>query len=314
LLPAHVDRQDGEATSAVRSFCYDNNSAVNIFFIPVVAGALLAVLFILERFFPLRECATSLVARIVVNLAIAIIMFAAAIAFVQPAARWALSLSANKPFGLVHVVALPAWATFVFSFLLMDLGFYYWHLANHRFPFLWRFHNVHHIDPDLDVTTAFRFHFGEIAFSSAFTLVAVSMIGISGWAFAVYQLIFQAEVLFHHSNVRLLIRFERLLSKVIVTPRMHGIHHSQVWRENNSNFGTVFTWWDRLHRTLGLNIPQSQIAIGIPGYSREEDNRVSNALLMPFRKQRDYWRAPDGKLLVDREGAPADKDPATLAE
>jgi len=240
-------------------------------------------------------------------------MFVAAVALVQPAAKWALRWSAEKPFGVVHLIDLPTWVKFALSFLLMDLGFYYWHVANHRVPFLWRFHNVHHIDPDLDVTTAFRFHFGEIALSSAFTLLAVSATGISGWAFAVYQLIFQAEVLFHHSNLRLPIRFERLLSKVIVTPRMHGIHHSQVWRENNSNFGTVFTWWDRLHRTLGLNIPQSQIAIGIPGYSLPEDNRVGNALLLPFRKQRDYWRRPDGTP-VERETAPAENNPATLAE
>ena len=91
--------------------------------------------------------------------------------------------------------------------------------------------------------------------SSAFSAFQISLIGISPWAFAVYQLAFQSEVLFHHSNVRLPIRFERLLSKVLVTPRMHGIHHSQVRRENNSNFGTVFPWWDRLHRTLGLCAP-----------------------------------------------------------
>jgi sterol desaturase/sphingolipid hydroxylase (fatty acid hydroxylase superfamily) len=205
------------------------------------------------------------------------------------------------------------WAEFALSFLLMDLGFYYWHAANHRVPILWRFHNVHHIDPDLDVTTALRFHFGEIALSSGFSLLAISLIGMSGWAFAVYQLVFQAEILFHHSNLRLPIGFERLLSKVIVTPRMHGIHHSQVRRENNSNFGTVFTWWDRLHRTLGLNTPQSEIVIGIPGYSREEDNRPANALLMPFQKQRDYWRAPDGKL-VERLNTPAENDPVKLAE
>jgi len=280
---------------------------------PLVVAAIFALLFVLERFSPLRESTRSLIARLVVNLAISALMFIAAIALVQPAARWALRWSAEKPFGLVHLVALPGWMEFAVSFLLMDLGFYYWHLANHRLPFLWRFHNVHHIDPDLDVSTAFRFHFGEVALSSAFNLLEVSLLGMSAWAFAVYQLAFQAEVLFHHSNLRLPIRFERLLSKVIVTPRMHGIHHSQVQRENNSNFGTVFTWWDRLHRTLGLNISQSEIVIGIPAYSRPEDNSVGNALLLPFRKQRDYWRNPDGTL-VERAKAPAEKNPAKLAE
>jgi hypothetical protein len=84
---------------------------------------------------------------------------------------------------------------------------------------------------------------------------------------------------------------------------MHGIHHSQVRRETNSNYGVVFPWWDHLHHTLGLNIPQSKIRIGIAGYSLPDDDKLSRALIMPFIKQRDYWRRPDGSLL---ERSPAD--------
>lgn len=281
--------------------------------ITLVTVALFALLFVLERFVPLRKDARPLLGRLLVNIAISILTFLAGVTLVQPAAQWALRWSTDKPFGLVHLLALPAWLEFAASFLLMDLAFYYWHLANHRAPFLWRFHNVHHTDPDLDVSTAFRFHFGEIAFSSAFSAIQVSLIGISPWAFAVYQLAFQSEVLFHHSNIRLPIRFERLLSRVLVTPRMHGIHHSQVHRENNSNFGTVFPWWDRLHRTLGLNIPQSEIVIGIPGYSSPEDNTMPSALLMPFRRQRDYWRKRDG-IVVERETMAPQQNPTRLAE
>ena len=239
--------------------------------------------------------------------------FLAAVTLVQPAAQWALRWSTDRPFGLVHLLTLPGWLELAASFLLMDLAFYYWHLANHRAPFLWRFHNVHHTDPELDVSTAFRFHFGEIALSSVFSVIQISLIGISPWAFAVYQVMFQAEVLFHHSNLRLPICFERLLNKVVVTPRMHGIHHSQVHRENNSNFGTVFPWWDRLHRTLGLNIPQSEIVVGIPGYSLPGDNTAPNALLMPFQKQRDYWRDADGAV-VERGKPLAEPNPGRLAE
>jgi sterol desaturase/sphingolipid hydroxylase (fatty acid hydroxylase superfamily) len=261
----------------------------------------------------LRKSTRSLFARLLVNVAVSALTFLAAVTLVQPAAQWALHLSVNRPFGLVPLLNAPAWLELVVSFLLMDLAFYYWHLANHRAPFLWRFHNVHHTDPDLDVSTAFRFHFGEIVLSSAFTVLQICLIGISPWAYAVYQLAFQSEVLFHHSNLRLPIRFERLLNKVLVTPRMHGIHHSQVHRENNSNFGTVFPWWDRLHHTLGLNVPQSEIVIGIPGYSLPEDNTVPKTLLMPFRKQRDYWRTRDGKV-VERGTTPADLNPGRLAE
>ena len=281
--------------------------------ITLITVALFALLFALERFVPLRKGARSLIGRLLVNVTVSVLTFLAAVTLVQPAAQWALRWSTDRPFGLVHLLTLPAWLELAASFLLMDLAFYYWHLANHRAPFLWRFHNVHHTDPELDVSTAFRFHFGEIALSSAFSAIQISLIGISPWAFAVYQLAFQSEVLFHHSNVRLPIRFERLLSKVLVTPRMHGIHHSQVRRENNSNFGTVFPWWDRLHRTLGLNIPQSEIVIGIPGYSLPEDNTVPKVLLMPFRKQRDYWRKPDGRI-VERATTPTEQDPGRLAE
>jgi sterol desaturase/sphingolipid hydroxylase (fatty acid hydroxylase superfamily) len=152
------------------------------------------------------------------------------------------------------------------------------------------------MDPDLDVSTGFRFHFGEILFSTLFRVAQVSLIGLSFATFAVYELVFQANTLFHHSNVRLPIRLERLLNAILVTPRMHGIHHSQVRRETNSNFGVVFCWWDKLHRTIGLNIPQSIIQIGIAGYSLPHDNRLWNALTLPFKKQRDYWSKSDGTI------------------
>lgn len=282
-------------------------------FFPAIA-LLACLLFVLERLYPLRGNSRELLSRLLVNAVVLLLTFVAAITLLQPAVRWALRWSADKPFGLIHLGPdLPAWIEFPLSFLLLDLTFYYWHLANHRVRFLWRFHNVHHIDPDLDVSTAFRFHFGEITLSTIFSIVQISLIGVSAWPFALYQVVFQGEVIFHHSNLRLPIGVERFLSKVIVTPRMHGIHHSQVHRENNSNFGTVFTWWDRFHRTLGLNIRQDEVIVGIPAYTLPEDNRVPNALLMPFRKQRDYWRGADGVIVERRTNQPA-SSPSYLAE
>jgi sterol desaturase/sphingolipid hydroxylase (fatty acid hydroxylase superfamily) len=189
---------------------------------------------------------------------------------------------------------LPDWAEFIVAFLLLDLTFYYWHVANHSIPWLWRFHNVHHVDPDLDVSTGFRFHFGEVLFSTLFRVFQISFIGVSFATFAAFELVFQMSTLFHHSNLRLPIRWERLLNRILVTPRMHGIHHSQVRGETNSNYGVIFCWWDKLHRTLGLNIPQSKIQVGIAGYCGPEDNRLWRTLTMPFVKQRDYWRKADG--------------------
>src|SRR5918994_2177482 len=279
----------------------------------IAISLLLATLFVVERFVPLRLATRPLIGRIFVNLAISALAFGTAMVLVRPAALSALEWSSGRPFGLIHAVRMPVVAQFIIAFLLMDLAFYWWHVANHRIPLLGRFHNVHHIDPDLDVSTAFRFHFGEVALSTAFRIVQVSFIGLSAWMFAVYEIVFQANTLFHHSNVRLPIRIERLLNLVIVTPRMHGIHHSQVRDETNSNYSVVFSCWDRLHRTLGLNIPQSEIVIGVPGYAEAADNSFSNAFLLPFRRQRDYWRRADGTIV--RRAAPLSSEkPSHLAE
>jgi sterol desaturase/sphingolipid hydroxylase (fatty acid hydroxylase superfamily) len=263
---------------------------------PLIVIGIFILLFAAERFFPLRKSKSGLLARLIVNATISALAFLFAAVVVRPSALHAIDWAAAGPFGLAHLVPLPAWGRFIIGFLLLDLSFYYWHVANHKFPWLWRFHNVHHIDPDLDVSTGFRFHFGEVLFSTVFRVVQVSLTGISFTTFAAYELVFQANTLFHHSNVRLPIRLERLLNRILVTPRMHGIHHSQVRNETHSNYGVVFCWWDRLHRTLGLNIPQSQIQIGIAGYSEPQDNRLWPSLKMPFVKQRDYWRRADGSM------------------
>ena len=271
------------------------------------------ILFLLERFVPLRESKAQLMGRLLVNLAFSALALAAATLLVRPVVEASFARLADRPTGLMQWTSLPAPAQGVLAFLLMDLSFYYWHLLNHRVSFLWRFHNIHHMDPDLDVSTALRFHFGELAFSAGFRIVQILVIGVSPWVYAAYELVFHANTLFQHSNLRLPIRLERVLARFLVTPRMHGIHHSQVRRETNSNYGVVFPWWDRLHRTLGLDIPQAALTIGVPGYSHPEDNRLWNAAWLPFRRQRDYWRRPDGSL-VEREGTARAGEPHRLAE
>lgn len=263
-------------------------------FAAAAIGSFALFLFLLERLSPLRRARRSLFGRLLVNLTFAAVAFATVALTVRPAAEVMLGWTQRSAFGLLQLPALPAAIRPVLAFLLMDLSFYWWHRANHRIPLLWRFHNVHHIDPDLDVSTAFRFHFGELAFSSAFRITQIGLIAPSPWAYAAYEFVFQAGTLFHHSNVRLPIRAERLLNRMLVTPRMHGIHHSQVREETNSNYASVLPWWDRLHRTLRLNVPQDAVEIGIPAYGRGADNRLWNTLALPFRRQRRYWQRDDG--------------------
>src|SRR6266513_2523648 len=212
------------------------------------------VLFIAERLAPLRAPRSSLAGRLVVNACVSALALATAYFVVAPAAMAALREVSFRQIGLLRWIALPEPAEVAFGFVLMDLSFYYWHMANHKIPFLWRFHNVHHIDPDLDVSTAFRFHFGEVAFSAVFRMVQIALIGVTPFTFALYEIVFELNTLFQHSNVRLPLAGERWLNKLLVTPRMHGIHHSDVRRENNANYSVVFSWWERVHRTLRLNI------------------------------------------------------------
>jgi len=199
-------------------------------------------------------------------------------------------------------LSLPTLAVWVATFLLMDYAYWWWHLANQMIPLFWRFHNVHHTDLDLDVSTAARFHFGEMVFSIGFLALAVVAFGIPPIMLLVFFLCLEVATLFHHSNWRLPIRLERILNSIVVTPRMHGIHHSIVQRETNSNWGTVFCWWDKLHRTLRRDIPQNEITIGVAAYRDEKELTLAQLLVLPFRKQR-QWRLPNG-LEPDRKSRP----------
>lgn len=243
------------------------------------------MLFVLERAVPLRPETQPLVRRLIVNVAIGALAFAPAALIVRPAAVAVLQRTEGTPIGLLHLIRLPAPLQLALAVLLLDLTFYWWHVATHRVPWLWRFHRVHHIDPDMDVSTAFRFHVGEVALSTVFRVAQVAVIGPSLAMFAAYELLFQAGTVFHHSNVRLPERVDRFLNRVVVTPRMHGTHHSQVPDETNSNYSVVFSWWDRLHGSRSPDVPPEALEIGVAGFMRPEDNRLLSVLSLPFRSR-----------------------------
>ncbi|MFW5740126.1 MAG: sterol desaturase family protein [Myxococcota bacterium] len=249
-----------------------------------------AALFVLERLAPLRARRRSVWPRVLVNMGVALSALVVALGLILPAVSALLAWTEASRFGVLQWFDLPASVELVFGFLLLDVAYYGWHRANHAVPLLWRFHAAHHIDPDLDVTTATRFHFGEMLFSVAFQAVQIVLLGVPALTYVVYEVVFQAGTLFHHSNWRLPQRLEGKLNWLFVTPRMHGIHHSQVRHETHSNFSVVFNVWDRVFRTLRLDVPQGRIVIGVPGYDREQDNHLRRVLAAPFRRQRAYWQ------------------------
>ncbi len=245
-------------------------------------GALLAA----ENIRPLRARKKPRFGRYLTNAVLtALTVLAGAIA-VRPVGLVLAYLSETRAFGVLNWLTLPGWARFAAGFLLLDLTFYYWHRFNHTIHFLWRFHSVHHIDPDLDVTTSMRFHFGEVLLSTFFRAVQVAAIGIAPVTYIVYETCFTMATLFHHSNLQIPVTVERGLNRVLVTPRMHGIHHSVVRSELNSNYSVIFRWWDALNRSLVLNVPQSAISAGVGRFAGERDNGILRLVALPFGKFR----------------------------
>jgi sterol desaturase/sphingolipid hydroxylase (fatty acid hydroxylase superfamily) len=238
-----------------------------------------------EHIWPLRKRKRSLAGRLAPNAVMTGLGFLVGRFAVVPVAMLAAHAAEVNGFGLLHLAPLPAGVEIVLGMLLMDATFYYWHRANHEVRVLWRFHNVHHCDPDMDVTTSFRFHPGEILYSTAFRCVQVGILGVTPWVYATYEVVFQCATMFHHGNLRLPIGLERVLNRVVVTPRMHGIHHSTVMAESNSNYSVVFRWWDALNRSLCLGVPQAAVEIGTAGYQEPAANGVGALLLAPFVAQ-----------------------------
>lgn len=247
------------------------------------------LLWLLERRRPLRREVEPKLTRTGRNLALGGIAAATLQLIEQPAIQPLTSLVEKRRWGLLKLLRLPAWLEALLAVLLMDYTLYLWHLLAHRVPFLWRFHLPHHVDLDLDASTALRFHTGELAISTGWRATQVLVIGVSPFSLSVWQTLTLLAVLFQHSNVRLPLALERRLNRLVVTPRMHGIHHSLVKEETNSNWSSGLTVWDWLHGTLRLNVPQDSIIIGIPAYQEPEDVTLSAVLAMPFVEQRPSW-------------------------
>ena len=185
-------------------------------------------------------------------------------------------------FGLSKIFALPRLLETVIAVVLLDYTLYVWHVLTHKMPVLWRFHRIHHADLDLTASTAIRFHFGEITISVLFRAGQILLIGVSPKAFNVWQNLLFLSILFHHSNARLPKRFEEKLQKIIVTPRLHGIHHSTKESERDSNWSSGLTIWDFLHKTYRSDVPQAQITVGIENCDQKNEVALGKMLIAPF--------------------------------
>ncbi len=266
---------------------------------PLAAGALAAV-YVLEKKRPLRRSVESKPLRTGRNLVLAIAAAGTVYFLENPVAKRAAELVEQKRLGLLKIFPLPKWLETIVAVILLDYTLYLWHVLTHRVGFLWRFHVVHHIDADLDASTALRFHFGEIAISVLWRATQVVVIGVSPDALKLWQKILLPLVVFHHSNIKLPRSIERVLSNLLITPRLHGIHHSVVQDQTDSNWSSGLSVWDRLHGTFRDINEHKGVVIGVPAFRRQSDLDLISLIEMPFAEPRPSWELPPAKQRDER--------------
>jgi sterol desaturase/sphingolipid hydroxylase (fatty acid hydroxylase superfamily) len=261
---------------------------------PLLIVTLYSTFLWLEHGRPLRRTVQSKLTRNVRNLTVSGLSAITVQIAEVPIAMLLGGVVERRGLGLVKLLSLPVWAQATLALVLLDYSLYVWHVLAHRVPWLWRFHVVHHADLDMDASTAMRFHFGEMIISVPWRAAQIVLIGVSPLCYGIWQTVVLVMILFHHSNVRLPAEMERRLNLLIVTPRMHGIHHSMVREETDSNWSSGLNIWDRLHGTLRLNVPQEDIIIGVPAYRSPSETSLIKMLKLPFVKQKPSWQLREG--------------------
>jgi sterol desaturase/sphingolipid hydroxylase (fatty acid hydroxylase superfamily) len=220
------------------------------------------------------------ITTIIVNFCLAFILL--------KASDWAVT----NHFGILQwIPSLPLWAFTIAGLLVLDLiGAWFIHWTEHKVRWMWRFHLVHHSDTHVDTTTANRHHPGESVFRFVFTTMAVFIAGAPMWMVMMYQALSVAISQFNHANIQLPAKVDRILSWVIVTPNMHHVHHHYVLPYTDSNYGNIFSVWDRMFGTF-MTLEPNKLTYGIDTHMKQEENEALGSLLkIPFEQ----YRSPVG--------------------
>ncbi|MCC9071655.1 sterol desaturase family protein [Flavobacterium sp. F-65] len=199
-------------------------------------------------------------------------------------ANWTI----KNNFGVLQwLPEIPLWIYTITGLLLLDLiGAYLAHFTQHKIKFLWRFHLIHHTDTWVDTTSGNRHHPGESIIRFIFTTLGVLIVGSPMWMVFLYQTLSVVSTQFTHANISLPDKVDSFLSYFIVSPNMHKIHHHYVLPYTDSNYGNIFSIWDRLFGTF-TTLPKEKIIYGVDTHMNpEEHNNLKNLLQIPFQKQR----------------------------
>ncbi|MEO1562271.1 MAG: sterol desaturase family protein [Pseudomonadota bacterium] len=249
---------------------------------------LFVLLACLEWVIPKRRVRAKKSNRWITNWAIVIIdtISLRLVAIVLPLLAVGAAINAsNSGIGLFNHLDWPQWIEWLLVILVLDFLIWLQHVITHKVPILWRLHQVHHADTDMDVTTAIRFHPVEILFSMAIKIGAVYALGPAAWAVILFEILLNGTAMFNHSNISLPRWLDRALRWVIVTPDMHLVHHSDDRKDHDTNFGFALSIWDRLFRTYTDQPAKGTegVTIGLQ-WQDEAPTRLGWSLALPFRK------------------------------
>lgn len=170
---------------------------------------------------------------------------------------------------------------FLFQLIIIDIFLYWWHRLNHQIPFLWRFHHVHHLDETLDISSGVRFHFGEVILSALVRSIIIITFNISLINLLVIEAIILLSSIFHHSNINLPSKLEKILSNLIVTPSIHWVHHHKRQSETDANYSTIFSLWDKLFKSRSKFKRKIKMPIGVQG---DKEQSLIQLIVRPFSK------------------------------
>ena len=191
-----------------------------------------------------------------------------------------------RQFGLLNRLELSTNVSIIVGLIIIDLWQYLWHRMNHHIPVLWRFHRVHHCDSEMDASSAVRFHTGEVLLSGLTRIPLILIFGLSIEHLIIYELIALPIILFHHSNLRIPASLDRVLRYIIVTPHMHRLHHSDQQQETDSNYGSLFSVWDRLLYSFQSQPLSENFKLGLgPAYSESDCNSLGGLFALPFAEK-----------------------------
>lgn len=195
----------------------------------------------------------------------------------------------DNEFGLIGWLQLPLIFQLIVGLMLLDLlGAYLAHWVQHHVKWMWQFHAVHHTDQNLDVTSANRHHPGESVIRFVFTILATLVVGAPIWLVMIYQSLSVVLSQFNHSNFAIPRWIDKPLSLIICTPNMHHVHHHYRQPYSDTNYGNIFSFWDRIFQTY-VEVDNKKLVYGLDTHmNKSEVTSIQSILMLPFRKYREH--------------------------